>query len=664
MTVDLDVVAELTEGDDGLQDLFAEGLLVEVEPGIGRFRHALIREACYREIPWSRRRAVHRQVAERLERRGSPAAVLAQHWLAARELDRAREALIGAMDAACAAHAYRDAAEAAQQALEVWPEGQAEAVRTAVLDRLGQCAQLSGDLAEAARAWREVSDTYTAAGELRRVAEVQRHLAAVYELQGSWSRALAAREAAAAAFAATGLPGEAAAERLAAAAHLRVALRLTPALELVAVAAREADEAGRIDLRARALGLEGNILARLGQFDVGLGRVRAGLQLALEHNLGAAAADVYQRLSDALEHSGDLAAAKQSYVDAAAFCQAQGADGIAQVCMACLTAVLRQTGEWDRCVAICREVLDAPTSPHARGAVLGVLGAVLAQRGEAARARRVLLDAERHAAFIELVPAELLATWGLAMVEELDGALDRAVERCRTLLERWRRTEDRHYSIAGLRWAASFLASRQAHADVRACASALAHIVTETGTAEAVAALGHALGEVSLLEGNAAQAQEHFRQAINQLDALELPYEAAHSRVRGGVALVAAGDRAAGVELLADGYRRARNLGARPLAASAARELTTLGEPVERRLGRRAAGMLEGGGLTRREQAVLRLVAEGHTDREIARILVLSPRTVEMHVANVLGKFGCRSRAEAVRRGAELGLLGSTVKAT
>ena len=36
---------------------------------------------------------------------------------------------------------------------------------------------------------------------------------------------------------------------------------------------------------------------------------------------------------------------------------------------------------------------------------------------------------------------------------------------------------------------------------------------------------------------------------------------------------------------------------------------------------------------------------------------MLSPRTVEMHVANSLGKLGCRSRAEAVRRAAELGLL-------
>jgi DNA-binding NarL/FixJ family response regulator len=47
----------------------------------------------------------------------------------------------------------------------------------------------------------------------------------------------------------------------------------------------------------------------------------------------------------------------------------------------------------------------------------------------------------------------------------------------------------------------------------------------------------------------------------------------------------------------------------------------------------------------------------GHTNREIARELFLSPRTVEMHVASILLKLGCRSRAEATRRAGELGLL-------
>ena len=62
-------------------------------------------------------------------------------------------------------------------------------------------------------------------------------------------------------------------------------------------------------------------------------------------------------------------------------------------------------------------------------------------------------------------------------------------------------------------------------------------------------------------------------------------------------------------------------------------------------------------GLSAREAEIARLVADGLTNAEIAGTLVLSPRTVEMHVANILATLDSRSRAEAVRRAAELGLL-------
>jgi DNA-binding CsgD family transcriptional regulator len=86
--------------------------------------------------------------------------------------------------------------------------------------------------------------------------------------------------------------------------------------------------------------------------------------------------------------------------------------------------------------------------------------------------------------------------------------------------------------------------------------------------------------------------------------------------------------------------------------------LAALGERPERRLGRRAVAQAANGGLSRREVEVVRLVAMGHTNREIARELFLSPRTVEMHVGSILAKLDCRSRADASRRASELGLLG------
>jgi DNA-binding CsgD family transcriptional regulator len=65
----------------------------------------------------------------------------------------------------------------------------------------------------------------------------------------------------------------------------------------------------------------------------------------------------------------------------------------------------------------------------------------------------------------------------------------------------------------------------------------------------------------------------------------------------------------------------------------------------------------EGDGLTQRERDVLRLVALGHTSREIAERLVLSVRTVETHRARIQRRLRLRSRAELVRWALENGLL-------
>ena len=62
--------------------------------------------------------------------------------------------------------------------------------------------------------------------------------------------------------------------------------------------------------------------------------------------------------------------------------------------------------------------------------------------------------------------------------------------------------------------------------------------------------------------------------------------------------------------------------------------------------------------LAARQREVLGLVAAGLADKEIARHLGLSPRTVEMHVAGALGALACRSRAQAVSRAQAWRLLG------
>jgi DNA-binding NarL/FixJ family response regulator len=61
--------------------------------------------------------------------------------------------------------------------------------------------------------------------------------------------------------------------------------------------------------------------------------------------------------------------------------------------------------------------------------------------------------------------------------------------------------------------------------------------------------------------------------------------------------------------------------------------------------------------ISARERQVLELVSIGLSNRQIASECHLSEHTVKEHVSNILAKLGCRTRAEAVRRGAELHLI-------
>jgi DNA-binding NarL/FixJ family response regulator len=175
-------------------------------------------------------------------------------------------------------------------------------------------------------------------------------------------------------------------------------------------------------------------------------------------------------------------------------------------------------------------------------------------------------------------------------------------------------------------------------------------VATSAGHPDALAALAHALAETARAEGDADTASAQFARALALHDDLNIPFERAQI-------LLAAGAVDGSGEHLAEAHRIASRLGAEPLAAEAAAALEGAGASLEEHLGARAAARHAQAGLSRRELEVMRLVAEGLTNRQIAEQLVLSTRTVDMHVRNILTKLRCRTRTEAAGRAAELGLL-------
>jgi ATP/maltotriose-dependent transcriptional regulator MalT len=332
--------------------------------------------------------------------------------------------------------------------------------------------------------------------------------------------------------------------------------------------------------------------------------------MALDHGLTGPAAEIYQRLADSLEHADDYPGAEETYQAASAYCEANALEPTAQLCMACLTAVLRQSGDWDRAAAVCRQVLASPEATvHARAVATGMLGSILGVRGQTRRARPLLLESASLARHIELAAMELNAAWGHALTDQAAGAPSPAAERCRWILERWQRTEERHYVVPPLRWATTLLGESGDGDGARACTAALAQIATDAGQDEAMSALSHALGELALLDGNAEQAAVQFGRALELLRGVGAPFERAESGRRAAAELALAGRRGEAVEHLVGAYRTARRLGARVLARQAVDALAALGERPDRRLGRRAAAQHAHRGLTRREVEVIRLVA-------------------------------------------------------
>lgn len=668
--VRLDVLAGLGAEEAAVEELFDAGVLVE-HPGAAAagaggeqqavFRHALMGEALHAATPWARRRRLHAALAQALEARGEAPALVAAHWERAHEPGRARPFLLAAAESACRVHAYRDARDALGRALALWPAGADGPARLLALDRLAECAERCGDTAVAARAWEEVAAAYRAMGDHAGLARVSRCLAGVYELADDWPRALAARYAAVEEFTRSGRRAEAAAERLAAASHLHSAGDLTGAMRLVREAWTDIDAAARdaaapdvaAELRARAMGVEGLIRTKLGEGAAGTELTRKALDLALSHGLDSLTADIYYLYADALEQRTDYPAALDAWTDALTFCRTRGLDADAHVCLACLTPALRHTGQWDRALQAAHEVIARDDAPEvARMVAAGETGLILANRGTTASARRHLARAGAYARVHELFGLEIDTDWGLARADALDHDDTSATTRLRELTARCLAREERHYSVAALRWASTYFARHGHPGDLGACTDALARIAAATGTAEATAALAHALAEAALLEGDAPRAAGLFERALGFLAAVALPPETAETQARAGVALAAAGDRTRAVERLVGAYHTARSLGARPLATTAVRELETLGEDVRVRHRRSDTARL-----TRREGEVLRLVAAGLTNAEIAGRLFLSTRTVDMHVRNLLAKLGCHTRTEAVRRAEELAVL-------
>lgn len=638
--------------------LLEAGLLREAGAETAAFRHALVCDALHRSIPWARRRSCHARAAEVLASRQASPREVADHWLAAHEPDRARPLLLESAERDCEAHAYRDAADSARRALAIWPADVDPDARLGLLERLAECVEMSGDQVEAAGTWSEAAAVHRAAGRTERAAQAHRRAANAADLAGDAGRAHAERLSAAEAFAESGAPAEAAVERLTVAQRLKSAGQLSASLEHAVSATASAEAAQRNDLLALALSFEGAVRAGMGDADRGVELARKGVELAFAERLDEVAGEVYYEFAASLEYAADYAGAVSAYESAADLCRRHDNIEMEQVCLVCTSPVTRLMGEWDRALAICAEIhadLAAPAFAHRVADEES--GLIAALRGDRRTARPRVRRAAEFGRENGIFGLEVGARWGLAVVATLEDDVDAALSAVANLVDLCALSEECHYALPSLRWSATLLTAVGESDRLTQAHRIVAGLATRNATPKVLSTLAHVGAELALLEGDDAQSEELFGRSMELLAGITAPYEQAHTGLRWGEAADRLERRDEAVERVMTAYRIAQRLGAKPLALRCATALSDLGEPVGRRLGRLAARSLDRAGLTRRELEVLNHLAAGQTNKAIAADLVLSTRTVDMHVRNLMEKLDCSTRGAAVRRAAERGLV-------
>ncbi|WP_406319092.1 helix-turn-helix transcriptional regulator [Streptosporangium sp. NBC_01639] len=145
--------------------------------------------------------------------------------------------------------------------------------------------------------------------------------------------------------------------------------------------------------------------------------------------------------------------------------------------------------------------------------------------------------------------------------------------------------------------------------------------------------------------------------AATAWERLDRPFMRVKSLLHAGRAAAGAGDRDGAAVRLRTAHPLAVALSAQPLITEIESLARRVGAPLEQEPSPESSPALVPM-LTPREQEVLRLVAQGRSNRDIATELFISAKTVSVHVSNILGKLGVSTRGEAAAAAHRLALIG------
>jgi DNA-binding CsgD family transcriptional regulator len=295
--------------------------------------------------------------------------------------------------------------------------------------------------------------------------------------------------------------------------------------------------------------------------------------------------------------------------------------------------VMRARGAWDEAL----DELDAAVTRYLAAGTVDAVGQASSERGDLLRLRGDLAAADE--AYARAGRHGYEAQPGLALLAAARGHTSAAAATARRLLAEPGSSVLRGRLLPGV--AEVLVAAGDVDA-ARAAAQELDEVATAFGSDALGVRAALAWGRVQLAQRDASGALPYLRRARQSAMSLDLPYETALADLETGRALLALGDVDAARRCLAGAREVLDRLGARPAV-----------EEVDALTGRRPLPA----GLTGREVEVLRLVAAGCSNADIATELVLSERTVARHLSNIFGKLGVGSRTAAAAFAFEQGLV-------
>jgi DNA-binding CsgD family transcriptional regulator len=637
------------------------------------FRHALIRESVYGDLLPGERTSLHTRYAQVLERRpelapgGRAAAALAQHWSAAHDAPAALRAAWLASAEAAAAAAWAERLQMLGRVLEVWDQvpDAAERVGTdhaGVLALAAKAAVLSGEMQRAL----DLADA--ALRELDRDREPFRVASVLADrAQAKGDLGLSQLD------------------------DLREAVRLVPAdppsAERAVVLARLGWHMfGRPDARtfieealtvARAVGdtvTEADVLISLGGVlghdegdEQGPELLRSGRRLAEKVENHFLILRSYVGESHVLEGLGH----HQESLDSAR----RGSRRAAELGMSRLFGLLkvnqvealRPLGRLDEALELIELGLEEDLPPRHRAYLLDIRAEISMLRGATEPAAADI--AAIQAIYGDQTPDEqvwseslLLETW-LAATRDMPAADLLGI--VTTTIEAPEQAPDPRYGWP-LLWTCATtcvqLARRLGEDGPARVAPLLERLRAVAARMNAHGVLREAYRRTVYAECLRAEGTRDVAEwdgVAAAWEALGQPYETARALFRAAEAAVADGDRDGAAKRLPRAEEIAGDLGAVPLreeihalARRARISMPGLADEDPREPWERL-------GLTVREAEVLRLVAAGRSNRDIAAELFISAKTASVHVSNILGKLGVATRGEAAATAHRLHLFDS-----